>query len=112
MDKTIDATGKKYGRLASEVAKILNGKTSVNYEFNRVPTQRVIVKNVDKIVITEKKLSQKIYYHHTGYMGHMREKKFGEKMAASPAKSFRFTVEHMLPKNRSRKLKMRKLIIE
>ena len=112
MDYILDAKDKKLGRLASEVAAILNGKTEVKYQANKVFDGRVIVKNIDKLNISEKKLRDKIYYRHTGYMGHVKARTLAEKQLKSPQKTFREVIENMLPKNGSRKLKMRKLIIE
>ena len=99
MDFIIDAKGKTLGRLASEIATILQGKTKPDYAPNKVGDDRVLVKNVAGIVVTGDKLTQKISYRHTGYMGHLKEATLGERMAKDPKKVLRETVRRMLPKN-------------
>lgn len=111
MSYIFDATGKKLGRLASEIALILQGKKSPKYEANKVANDRVLVKNVSKIEIPALRAKSKIYYRHTGYMGHLKSKTLEERFKKSPVELFRFSVEHMLPKNASRKLKLRRLTI-
>lgn len=98
-DHIIDAKNKRLGRLASEIAVILQGKKSASYERNRVSSDRVLVKNVGKITISGKKEKEKIYYRHTGYMGHLKELKYEEAFKRDPRKVLRQAVEHMLPKN-------------
>ncbi|NCO15287.1 MAG: 50S ribosomal protein L13, partial [Parcubacteria group bacterium] len=71
---TIDATNKSLGRLASEIAVILQGKKNPHYEPRIQGEDGVIVKNVDKIKITGKKLKQKKYYRHTTQIGHLKER--------------------------------------
>ena len=99
MDHHIDAKGKKFGRLASEIAVILQGKKSASYAQNKVSDDRVLISNVKDVVVTGDKLDSRIYYRHTGYMGHLKEETLGERMAKDPKKALRETVRHMLPKN-------------
>ncbi|OGY98333.1 MAG: 50S ribosomal protein L13 [Candidatus Liptonbacteria bacterium RIFCSPHIGHO2_01_FULL_57_28] len=98
-DYTIDAKGKRLGRLATEIAGILQGKKNANYAPNKAGDDRVLVKNVDKIVWTGQKGDQRVYYRHTGYMGHVKEQTLAERKAKDPKKMLRETVRHMLPKN-------------
>jgi len=101
MDYTIDATGKKLGRLASEVAVILQDKDG-----------KVIVKNINKLDFDKKKLKTKIYKHHTGYIGHLKERSLKEMYAKDPAWVFRHAVRGMLPKNKLLSKRLKKLVIE
>ena len=99
MEHIIDAKGKRFGRIASEIAVILQGKKSASYERNRVSPDVVIVKNADKVTISGNKAKDKVYYHHTGYMGHLKELTFEQAFQKDPKKVLRETVKHMLPKN-------------
>lgn len=99
MDYHIDAKNKILGRTASEIALILQGKRHASYQPNRVGGDRVIVKNVKEIAVTGKKLTQKIYRHHTGYVGHLKELWLEEKLAKDPRWVLRQAVRKMLPKN-------------
>lgn len=99
MEYIIDAKNKRLGRVASEIAVILQGKKNPNYERNQVSRDRVIVKNADKITISGNKAKDKVYYHHTGHMGHLKELKYEVAFKRDPQKVLRETVKHMLPKN-------------
>lgn len=99
MDYHIDAKGKRLGRVASEIAQILQGKKSPNYEQNRVSKDRVYVANAEKITVSGNKETQKIYYRHTGYMGHLKEVPFKDMFAKKPTEVLREAVRRMLPKN-------------
>lgn len=109
---TIDAKGKKLGRLASEIACILQGKKNPSYEPRLAGTDRVVVKNIRLIEITKKKKEGKIYYKHTGPLGHLKEKTLGEKFEKNPAWVLRNAVRCMLPKNRLQRPRLNRLIIE
>ena len=112
MEYVIDATNKKLGRMASEIATILQNKKTAYYEPRLAGSDSVRVKNVDKLSIAPKKMEQKIYYRHTGYMGHLKEKKLGIAYTENPGKVLRRTVERMLPKNFLKMKRLRRLIIE
>jgi large subunit ribosomal protein L13 len=99
MEHIIDAKGKRLGRVASEIAVILQGKKSPKYERNRVSNDQVIVKNADKITLSGNKAKTKVYYHHTGYMGHLKELPYELAFKKDPKKVLREAVKHMLPKN-------------
>ena len=110
MDHIIDAKGKKLGRLASEIARILQGKHKPDYAPNKVSEDRVLIENVKDIEVTGDKLNSRVYYRHTGYMGHLKEETLGERMAKDPKKALRETVRHMLPKNFINSKRMNNLI--
>lgn len=94
----VDAEGKTLGRLASEVAKVLRGKNKPEYTPHIDTGDYVIVVNAEKIHVTGKKLDQKIYYHHTGYVGGLKETKYRKLLAEKPEFAIRRAVVGMLPK--------------
>ena len=94
----VDAEGMVLGRLASEVANILRGKNKPIYTPNVDTGDYVIIINADKIVLTGKKLDQKIYYHHSGYAGGMKETKYRKLITEKPEFAIRHAVVGMLPK--------------
>ena len=94
----VDASGYTLGRLASEVAKILRGKNKPIFTPHIDTGDYVIIVNADKIKVTGKKLDQKIYYHHSEYVGGMKETTLREMMAKKPAKVVELAVKGMLPK--------------
>ena len=87
------------GRLASQVANILRGKHKPIYTPHVDTGDHVIVVNADKIILTGKKLDQKIYYHHSGYVGGLKETKYRNLMADKPEFALRHAVVGMLPKS-------------
>lgn len=96
----VDAEGKTFGRLASQVAAILIGKNKPEYTPNVDTGDYVVVVNADKLVLTGKKLDQKIYYHHSGHPGGLKETKYRHLMENKPEFAFREAVRRMLPKNK------------
>ena len=94
----VDATGHTLGRLASEIATILRGKNKPTYTPHIDTGDNVIVINAEKIKVTGKKLDQKIYYHHSDYVGGMKETTLKEMMAKKPEKVIELAVKGMLPK--------------
>ena len=94
----VDATGKTLGRLSSEVAKILRGKNKPEFTPHCDCGDYVIVINAEKIAVTGKKLDQKIYYHHSDYVGGMKEQTLRTKLAAKPEQVIELAVKGMLPK--------------
>ena len=94
----VDAEGKTLGRLASEVAKVLRGKNKAIFTPHIDTGDYVIIVNADKIKVTGKKLDQKIYYHHSDYVGGMRETTLREMLANKPERVMEFAVKGMLPK--------------
>ena len=94
----VHATGYTLGRLASEVAKVLRGKNKAIFTPHIDTGDYVIVVNADKIKVTGKKLDQKIYYHHSDYVGGMKETTLREMMNKKPEKVIELAVKGMLPK--------------
>ena len=94
----VDAEGKTLGRLASEVANVLRGKNKPTYTPHIDTGDYVIVVNAEKIQVTGKKLDQKIYYHHSEYVGGMKEATLREMMQKKPEFVITHAVKGMLPK--------------
>ena len=94
----VDATGMTLGRLAAEVAKVLRGKNKPIFTPHMDCGDNVIVINAEKIKVTGKKMDQKIYYHHSDYVGGMKETTLREKMAKKPEQVIELAVKGMLPK--------------
>ena len=94
----VDAADCTLGRLASEVAKVLRGKNKPTYTPFIDCGDNVIVINADKVKVTGKKLDQKIYYHHSDYVGGMKETTLRELMAKKPERAVELAVKGMLPK--------------
>ena len=94
----VDATGYTLGRLAAEVAKVLRGKNKPIYTPFMDCGDYVIIVNAAKVKVTGKKLDQKIYYHHSDYVGGMRETTLREMMAKKPERVVELAVKGMLPK--------------
>jgi large subunit ribosomal protein L13 len=94
----VDAEGKTLGRLASEIAKVLRGKNKPIFTPHLDMGDYVIVVNAAKVKVTGKKLSQKIYYHHSGYVGGMKETTLKEMLAKKPERVVELAVKGMLPK--------------
>ena len=95
----IDAEGKTLGRVAVAVADLLRGKNKPQYTPNVDTGDFVVVINAEKIVVTGKKETDKMYYHHTGYPGGFRAASFKELMAKAPEKALEKAVKGMLPHN-------------
>ena len=94
----VDATDMTLGRLASEVAKVLRGKNKAIFTPHIDTGDYVIVVNAAKVKVTGKKLDQKIYYHHSDYVGGMKETTLKEMLAKKPEKVIELAVKGMLPK--------------
>ncbi len=105
----VDASGKTLGRLASEVAKVLSGKNKPSYTQFLDTGDYVIVVNAEKIVVTGKKLEQKVYTHHTGYIGGLKETTLKRMLETKPENVIKHAVKGMLPKNTLGRSMMRKL---
>jgi len=95
----VDAEGQTLGRLATEVAKVLRGKHKPIYQPDMDAGDYVIVVNADKVVLTGKKLDQKTYFSHSGYMGGQKITPIRTLMAKKPTEVFSRAVKGMLPKN-------------
>lgn len=95
----IDATGKTLGRLSSEIASRLRGKHKPIYTPHVDCGDHIIVINAEKVKVTGNKATQKVYRHHTGYMGGLRERSYKEMMEKHPERIIEKAVKGMLPKN-------------
>ncbi|HAW15719.1 MAG: 50S ribosomal protein L13 [Clostridiales bacterium] len=95
----IDASGKTLGRLATEVARLLRGKHKPTYTPFADTGDYVIVINASEMVLTGKKLDQKMYRYHTGYAGGLKETDYRTLMNKNPEKALELAVKGMLPKN-------------
>ncbi|CDD03834.1 50S ribosomal protein L13 [Ruminococcus sp. CAG:382] len=96
----IDAAGKTLGNVAVAAATVLNGKHRPEYTPHVDCGECVVVINAEKIVLTGKKLDQKMYYHHTGYVGGLKSVKYRTLMATKPEMAVELAVKGMLPKNK------------
>lgn len=108
----IDAEGKVLGRLATQIVGILRGKNKPDFMPNKDSNNYVIITNADKIKVTGNKMDQKLYFHHTGYLGndkHILMKTIFEK---KPSDLLRKAVSGMLPKNRLRDRQLKRLKFE
>lgn len=105
----VDADGKTLGRLATEVASILRGKKKPIYTPHVDTGDHVIIVNAEKISLTGKKLDQKLYRHHTGHPGGLKEVTARVMMAKKPEEVIRLAVKGMLPKNSLGRAMFRKL---
>ncbi|KSV59645.1 50S ribosomal protein L13 [Acetivibrio ethanolgignens] len=94
----VDATGHTLGRLSSEIASVLRGKNKPTYTPHIDTGDYVIVINADKIKVTGKKMEQKVYYHHSDYVGGMKETTLKEMLAKKPENVITLAVKGMLPK--------------
>lgn len=105
----VDAEGKTLGRLASEVVNVLRGKNKPTYTPHIDTGDYVIVVNAEKIQVTGKKLDQKIYYHHSEYVGGMKEATLREMMQKKPEFVITHAVKGMLPKGSLGRQMLKKL---
>lgn len=95
----IDAEDQVLGRLAAQVARILKGKHKPQYTPHVDTGDFVVIINADKIRVTGVKATDKVYYHHTGYVGGLKSETFEEAMAKHPERVIEHAVKGMLPKN-------------
>jgi len=96
----VDADGQTLGRLATQVANILMGKHKPTYSRHLDMGDYVVVVNAEKIRVTGNKLQDKKYYHHTGYMGGIKERTLGTMLQRRPGRVVELAVRGMLPRNR------------
>ncbi|MEX0877937.1 MAG: 50S ribosomal protein L13 [Candidatus Spechtbacterales bacterium] len=108
----LDAKGQILGRLSTEIAVYLQGKHSPAYKPNMDDDTVVKVVNAKKVKVTGKKKTDKIYWHYSGYPGGIYGKTYEEMFEKDPTWVIRKAVERMLPDNRLRKGRMKRLIVE
>lgn len=107
----VDAAGKTLGRLSSEIAKVLRGKNKPVFTPHEDTGDYVIVVNAEKIRVSGKKLDQKIYYHHSEYVGGMKETDLKTMLARKPEKVIELAVKGMLPKGPLGRRMIKKLFV-
>lgn len=96
----VDAADKTLGRLAAEVAKVLRGKYKPTFTPHMDTGDHVIIINADKVRLTGKKLVQKVYFRHSGYLGGDKYTKAGDMLAKNPVRMVELAVRGMVPHNR------------
>jgi large subunit ribosomal protein L13 len=95
----VDASGKTLGRLASEIARRLRGKHKVEYTPHVDTGDYIVVVNAEKIRVTGNKLSDKMYHHHTGYVGNLKSINLEKLLEKAPERVIQNAVRGMLPRN-------------
>lgn len=93
----LDAAGKPLGRVATVAADLLRGKHKPTFAPHADCGDHVIVINAEKAILTGNKLNQKMYYHHTGYVGHMKEVKYSKLMRTKPTFAMEKAIKGMIP---------------
>src|SRR2546427_9898635 len=107
----VDADGQTLGRLATQIAETLRGKTKPQYTPHVDTGDFVVVVNAEKIAVTGNKLDQKMYHRHSGYPGGLRSRPLREQLRRQPTEVLRSAVKGMLPKNRLARQQLTKLKI-
>lgn len=105
----VDASGKTLGRLATEIARRLRGKHKTIYTPHVDTGDYIVIINADKVAVTGNKAKDKVYYHHTGYIGNMRAFTFEKMQQRAPGRVIELAVKGMLPKNPLGRAMYRKL---
>jgi len=105
----VDAAGKTLGRLATQLADVLRGKRKPEYTPHCDVGDFVIVVNAEKIAVTGKKRSDKLYHRHSGYPGGLRTRTLNDMLERQPEEVIRKAVKGMLPRNRLARAQLRKL---
>ncbi|MFW6282681.1 MAG: 50S ribosomal protein L13, partial [Minisyncoccales bacterium] len=109
---TIDVANRKLGRVATEIACLLIGKNKPNYAPHKDNGDMVIIENPDQIAVTGEKKKKKKYFNHSGYLGGLKEKTFEELLEKKPGKLIKQAVYGMLPKNKLRDKRIKRLKIK
>ncbi|MGF1527327.1 MAG: 50S ribosomal protein L13 [Candidatus Competibacterales bacterium] len=107
----IDATDKVLGRLAAEIARRLRGKHKPEYTPHVDTGDYIIVINAGKVHATGRKMQDKMYYRHTGFVGHLKETNLAKLLERSPERAIQLAVKGMMPKNPLGRAMQRKLKI-
>ena len=105
----IDAANKPLGRVATEAAKLLRGKHKPTFTPNIDVGDHVIILNCNQVILTGNKLNDKIYRHHSGYIGGMKETSAKEMLNKNPEKAMMLAVKGMLPHNSLGAVQLKKL---
>jgi large subunit ribosomal protein L13 len=96
----VDAEGQNLGRLATRIATVLKGKHKVIYSPSMDTGDYVVVVNAEKVAVTGRKMDEKMYYHHTGFPGGLRQINLSDQLATHPDRVLKAAVKGMLPHNR------------
>ena len=107
----IDAAGITLGKLASSVAKLLRGKHLSNFTPHANHQQKVVVVNASKIEVTGKKLTDKLYYRHSGYVGNLKQTPLKDMLEKNPSRVVEIAIKGMLPHNKLGKDLFRNLFV-
>ena len=105
----IDAKSKPLGRVAAEAAKLLRGKHKPTFTPNIDVGDHVIILNCNQVILTGNKLNEKIYRHHSGYIGGMKEVSAKDMLEKNPEKAMMLAVKGMLPHNSLGAVQLKKL---
>jgi large subunit ribosomal protein L13 len=105
----VDANGKTLGRLATEIARRLRGKHKAEYTPHVDTGDYIVVINAEKVRVTGKKVRDKMYYRHTGYVGNLKSVNFAKLRDTHPERIIETAVKGMLPKNPLGRAMFRKL---
>ncbi len=105
----IDAANKPLGRVATEAAKLLRGKHKPTYTPNIDVGDHVIILNCNEVILTGNKINEKVYRHHSGYIGGMREVSAKDMLEKNPEKAMMLAVKGMLPHNSLGSVQLKKL---
>ncbi len=108
----VDVTKRPLGRVATEIAVLLMGKDKENYRPHEDKGGFVTVKNIEKIVLTGNKSEAKEYYYHSGYPGGLKKVSYKKMLEKGPGTALKKAVYGMLPKNKLRKERIKRLSIE
>lgn len=112
MEHTIDAQGKKLGRIASAAATVLMGKDRADFVRNAIPEVKLKITNSSKIFVSNRKMLQKTYKNYSGYPGGLKEKSMKKVVGDKGMKeALRIAIRGMLPKNKLRDRMMKNLVI-
>ena len=107
----VDATDKVLGRIATEIANRLRGKHKPEYTPHIDTGDYIVVVNAGKVRVTGNKVTDKIYFRHTGYPGGIKETSFGKLMETHPERAIEIAVKGMMPRNKLSKAMLGKLKI-
>lgn len=107
----IDVKDKILGRMASKIACILTGKNNINYSYNSISGDQVIIINAKHIKVSGNKINNKFYYRHSGFPGGLKILRFKEIFLSNPSFVLRNAIKGMLPKNKLRKIYLKRVRI-
>ncbi len=110
--QVIDAQGKVLGRIATEAASFLRGKHKSNFSYRMDNGDFVEITNASQLIVTGKKMEQKIYYRHSGWIGNLKSEQMDKLFAKNPEKVVKLAISRMLPKNKLRAKMLARLSIQ